>query len=166
MINKFYYVCTTWRPSGWAVTWACLFVKSVLQPDPLLERTDDPPAIACLISALITICEPIYHVSHALRTVLADAPGATRRAQKRYPRAWRFWHSRLPHLLCHGSPTALQVVSSWPTRHYARLAFTTTLANTASLRDSRHFVIQVDEFIIFVNLSNQTCVLPPWSQFM
>ena len=64
-----------------------VFVKFVLQPDPLLERTDDPPAIACSITALITICESIYLVSHALRTFLADAPGATRRAQKRYQRA-------------------------------------------------------------------------------
>ena len=45
--------------------------------------------------------------------------------------------------------------------HYARLAFTTTLANTASLRDPHHFIIRVDEFIILINLSNQTYVLPP-----
>ena len=86
------------------VTYCCLFVKPVLQPDPLLERTDDRPAVAYSITALITICEPIYHIS-ALRTFLADAPGTTQRAQKRYPRAWRFWCSILPHLSCHGSPT-------------------------------------------------------------
>ena len=40
------------------------------QPDPLLERTDDPPTIGCAITALITICESIYYVSHAIRTVL------------------------------------------------------------------------------------------------
>ena len=44
------------------------------------------PPIACSIIALIDICEPIYHVSHALRTFLADAPRATLRAQNRYPR--------------------------------------------------------------------------------
>ena len=66
-------------PSGHVgATYCCLFVKPVLQPDPLLERTDDPPAVAYSITALITICEPIYHIS-ALRTFLADTPGAHRR---------------------------------------------------------------------------------------
>ena len=118
-----------------------------------------PPTIACSISVLITICEPIYHVSHALRTFLADAPGATQHAQKRYPLAWWIWCSKLPHLSCHGSPTTSQIVSSWPTCHYACLMFTTTLANTASLCDLCHFVIWVDKFVVFINPSNQMCVL-------
>ena len=48
-------------------------------------RTDDPPAVACPITALIAICEPIYHVSHALRVFLTDTPGITLCALNRYP---------------------------------------------------------------------------------
>ena len=55
------------------------------------------------------------------------------------PQTWRFWRSKLPHLSCHGSLTTYRTVSSWPTRHYARLTFITTLANTVSLRDPCHF---------------------------
>ena len=40
------------------------------QPDPLLERTDHRPTIGCAITALITICESIYYVLHAIRTFL------------------------------------------------------------------------------------------------
>ena len=53
-------------------------------------------------------------------------------------------------------------VSSWLTRHYVRLAFTTSLANTVHLHATHAIlVLRVDVFIIFINLSNQTRVLPP-----
>ena len=57
-----------------------------LQLDPLHERTDDPPAIACPIAALITIYETLYHISHALRTFLADTPEQHLTRAERYPR--------------------------------------------------------------------------------
>ena len=77
---------TAFGPTGhvWTTGW-CLFVQSVRQPDPLLEWTDDPLTIACSIIALIALCKPIYHVSHALRIFLTDAPGATLHTPNRYP---------------------------------------------------------------------------------
>ena len=64
-------------------------------------QTDDPPAVACSITTLIAICEPIYHVSHALRVFLTDTPGTTLHTPNRYPWTWCLLHSRPPQLLCH-----------------------------------------------------------------
>ena len=61
-----------------------LFVQCILQPDLLHEQTHDPPTITCSSTALIAICEPLYHASHPLRVFLAT-PGATPHTPSRYP---------------------------------------------------------------------------------
>ena len=121
------------------------------------------PPIACSITALIDICEPIYHVSHALRIFLADAPGATLCTLNRYPTNLTF--------------LALETASSvmaWVTYYILNSIFLTNMSLCASrvYNNFGHhilslyvtcviFVIWVDEVIISINLSNQTRALPP-----